>query len=59
MKKIVAFLLSASMCLSLLTTLAPAFAYEQEGETVQVRMVDNDKKPKPDWIPYEGQDDNN
>lgn len=31
MKKIIAFVLSASMCLSLLTVLTPAFAYEQGG----------------------------
>ena len=31
MKKIVAFLLSASMCLSLLTVLTPAFGFEQDG----------------------------
>lgn len=31
MKKIMAFILSASMCLSLLTVLTPAFGFEQSG----------------------------
>lgn len=59
MKKIIAFLLSASMCLSLLTVLTPAFAaYEQKGEQVaMMRMGDPDKKP--DLEPLEDQDDNN
>ena len=58
MKKFVAFVLSASMCLSLLTMLTPAFAYEQESEqTIQARMVDPDKNPKPEREPYEGQSD--
>ena len=40
MKKVIAFVLSASMCLSLLSVLTPAFAYEQSGEQVaKVRMV--------------------
>ena len=59
MKKIIAFVLSASMCLSLLSVLTPAFAYEQENEQVSVmRMPDpDDDKPKREVI--EGQDDNN
>ena len=59
MKKIIAFLLSASMCLSLLTVLTPAFAaYEQEGETTAMtRMVDPDEKPE--RRPIEVQDDTN
>ena len=60
MKKIVAFLLSASMCLSLLTALTPAFAaYEQSGEqTVQTRMADpDDKEPERELL--DGQTENN
>ena len=60
MKKIIAFVLSASMCLSLLSVLTPAFAYEQGDEQVSVmRMADNDKKPKPEREPLPGQHDNN
>lgn len=52
MKKIVAFLLSASMCLSLITALTPAFAYEQDGEQVaHARMVDPDEEePKRETV---------
>lgn len=58
MKKIVAFLLSASMCLSLLTALTPAFAYEEDGEqSIQTRMVDPDDEPKREVV--DKQDDNN
>jgi len=60
MKKILAFFLSASMCLSLLTVLTPAFAYEQDGEqTIQTRMVDPDKKPDPERKPLVDQEENN
>ena len=59
MKKILAFVLSASMCLSLLTVLAPAFAYEQESGISVMRMGDPDNDKKPDLKPYEDQDDNN
>jgi len=58
MKKIIAFVLSASMCLSLLTVLTPAFAYEQSGQqTIQMRAGDKDKKP--DLKPLESQKENN
>lgn len=58
MKKIIAFMLSASMCLSLLTMLTPAFAYEQSDEqSVQMRMVDPDKKPEPEREVINGQTD--
>ncbi len=51
MKKILAFVLSASMCLSLLTVLTPAFAYEQKGEIPVMRMGDPDEeKPKRETI---------
>ena len=60
MKKIIAFLLSASMCLSLLTVLTPAFAYVQDGEqTIHMRAVDPDKKPIPEGEPLPGQGENN
>ena len=60
MRKIIAFMLSASMCLSLLTVLAPAFAYEQSDEqNTMVRMTDNDRKPDPDREPLRVQNDNN
>lgn len=60
MKKILAFILSASMCLSLLTVLSPAFAYEQEGEqAIQTRMVDPEREPDPDREIIHIQDDNN
>lgn len=58
MKKFVAFVLSASMCLSLLSVLSPAFAYEKGGEqTVQTRMVDPGKNPKPEREPYDSEED--
>ena len=59
MKKFIAFVLSASMCLSLLSVLTPALAYEQEGEqTAKVRMVGpDDKEPERELI--DGQSDNN
>ena len=59
MKKIVAFLLSATMCLSLLTALTPAFAYEQEGEqNIQMRTAEKpDRKPMRE--PIAGQEENN
>lgn len=57
MKKFMAFVLSASMCLSLLSVLTPAFAYEQGNEQVSVmRMPDPDEDPEK--IPFEIQDDN-
>ena len=60
MKKIVAFLLSATMCLSLLSVLTPAFAYEQgEEQTVQMRSTDPVQKPDPDRKPIAGQRENN
>ena len=56
MKKIIAFALSASMCLSLLTVLTPAFAYERDGQqTIQTRAGDTDRKPDPDRKPISGQ----
>lgn len=58
MKKIVAFLLSASMCLSLLTVLAPVFAYEQKAEqTATMRMVDPDDDEDPEKVGFENQHD--
>ena len=59
MKKFIAFVLSASMCLSLLTALTPAFAaYEQKGEQVaMMRMVDPDDEDEKEHISI--QDDNN
>ena len=60
MKKFIAFILSASMCLSLMTALTPAFAYGQEDtseQTIMARAGDPDKKP--DLKPLEYQDDNN
>lgn len=59
MKKFIAFVLSASLCLSLLSVLTPAFAYEQEGgNTAMTRAVDNDKKPDPDREVINGQGEN-
>ena len=59
MKKIIAFALSASMCLSLLTVLTPAFAYERDGQqTIQTRAGDTDRKPDPDRKPISGQTEN-
>lgn len=59
MKKMIAFLLSASMCLSLLTVLTPAFAYEQgDQQTIQMRAGDTDKKPNPDRKPFGSQTEN-
>lgn len=59
MKKMIAFVLSASMCLSLLTVLTPAFAYEQGGQqTIQTRSGDANNKPKPDREPLPGQVEN-
>ena len=52
MKKILAFVLSASMCLSLLTVLAPAFAYEQKGEIAVMRMVDPDEEER-EYLEYQ------
>jgi len=47
-----------AMCLSLLTVLTPAFAYEQSGQqTIQMRAGDKDKKP--DLKPLESQKENN
>ena len=58
MKRILAFVLSASMCLSMLTVLSPAFAYEQDAEqTVQTRTTDPVKTPDPDRKPLNGQHD--
>ena len=42
MKKILAFALSASMCLSLLTVLAPAFGFEQNGGIAVMSFGDPD-----------------
>ena len=60
MKKIIAFVLSASMCLSLLTVLTPAFATEENGteQTIQTRAADKPVK-KPDRKPIAGQEENN
>ena len=59
MKKIIAFVLSASMCLSLLTVLTPAFGFEQDGQqTIQTRAGDPERKPAPDRKPLEDQNDN-
>ena len=59
MKKIIAFVLSASMCLSLLTVLTPAFAYEQGGQqTIQTRDVEKPER-KPVREPIGPQTDNN
>lgn len=55
MKKIIAFVLSASMCLSLLTVLTPAFAYEQEEQVAVMRVPDPDEDPEK--IPFGPQDD--
>ena len=43
MKKFIAFVLSASMCLSLLTVLTPAFAYEQNGGVAVMSFGDPEK----------------
>lgn len=60
MKKIIAFVLSASMCLSLLTVLTPAFAYEQGAQqTIQTRAGDTDKKPEVGREPLRPQRENN
>lgn len=56
MKKILAFILSASMCLSLLSVLSPTFAYENNGEQITVmRMPDPDDDSEFEVI--EGQND--
>ena len=58
MKKIIAFVLSASMCLSLLTVLTPAFAYEQGSEqTIQMRNTEKPER-KPMREPIPAQEDN-
>lgn len=58
MKKIIALVLSVSMCLSMLTALAPAFAYEESTEqTIQTRTNEPIKKPDPDRKPLNGQHD--
>ena len=61
MKKIVAFVLSVSMCLSMLTVLTPAFAYEQGGEqSIQTRSNDKPvRKPDPDREVIHAQNENN
>lgn len=62
MKKILAFITSLSMCLSLLTAIAPAFAYEDDAasvaveETVELRMAD--PKEEPERKPLGNQGDN-
>ena len=43
MKKIIAFVLSASMCLSLLSVLSPAFSYEQKGGVAVMSLGDPDE----------------
>ena len=58
MKKIIAFLLSASMCLSLLTVLTPAFAYVQDGEQIAVMRMGDPDEDEPKRNPVEIQDDN-
>ena len=60
MKKIVAFVLSASMCLSLLTVLNPAFAAEENGteQTIQMRAVGPEEDDLADE-PLRGQRENN
>ena len=47
MKKVLAFLTSLSMCLSILTAIAPAFACEDTAEErmIELRMVDPNEKP--------------
>ena len=57
MKKIVAFLLSASMCLSLLTVLTPAFGFEQNGRVAVMSFGDPDDKDEKEHIGPQG--DNN
>lgn len=57
MKKMIAFVLSASMCLSLLTVLAPAFAYEQDSGIAVMSFGDPDNAPKREVV--DKQDDNN
>lgn len=50
MKKFIAFILSASMCLSLMTALTPAFAYGQEDtseQTIMARAGDPEKEDRP------------
>ena len=47
MKKILAFVLSASMCLSLLTVLAPAFGFEQNGGIAVMSFGDPDDEDEP------------
>ena len=59
MKKILAFITSLSMCLSLLTAISPAFACEDDTagvaieETVEIRNVD----PEEELEEYEEIDD--
>lgn len=55
MKKYMAFILSASMCLSLLTVLTPAFAYEQEEQVSVMRMPDPDDEPEEEQIRFQGE----
>lgn len=60
MKKIIAFVLSASMCLSLLTVLTPAFAaYEKNSEVSVMSAGDPERTPDPDRKPLRGQAENN
>ena len=57
MKKIIAFVLSASMCLSLLTVLTPAFGFEQNGGIAVMSFGDPDDKDEKEHIGPQG--DNN
>ncbi len=58
MKKFIAFVLSASMCLSLLTALSPAFAaYEQDGEKVAMMRMGDPEKDEPKRETIENQHD--
>lgn len=54
----IAFLLSASMCLSLLTVLTPAFGFAQEGGIAVMSAGDPEKKPEPERNPVEVQTEN-
>ena len=59
MKKFIAFVLSASLCLSLLSVLTPAFAYEQKGEQVaMMRMADPDDDEDPEKVGFGNRNEN-
>ena len=56
MKRILTFIISASMCLSLLTSLSPVFAYEDDSidvtieKTVELMSFDPEDEPERETV---------